>query len=258
MSQTGHIVHHTAPTGHADATTPPLLQVENLAVSYGRIRAVDGVNLHVEPGRIVSLVGSNGAGKTTTLMALSGLLPLASGRIRSAGEDITALAPELRVARGIAHVPERRRVFAGMTVRENLMLGAYARGDAVDIASDLERMVALFPRLGERMAQQAGTMSGGEQQMLAIARGLMSRPSLLIMDEPTMGLAPQMIDLILDTVLEIRKQGTTILLVEQNAVEAMRLSDHVYIMRLGRIVHEDSGANIDPERVKSFYLGADA
>lgn len=258
MSQTAHIVHHTAPTGHADATTPPLLQVENLAVSYGRIRAVDGVNLHVEPGRIVSLVGSNGAGKTTTLMALSGLLPLASGRIRFAGEDITALAPELRVARGIAHVPERRRVFAGMTVRENLMLGAYARGDAVDIASDLERMVALFPRLGERMAQQAGTMSGGEQQMLAIARGLMSRPSLLIMDEPTMGLAPQMIDLILDTVLEIRKQGTTILLVEQNAVEAMRLSDHVYIMRLGRIVHEDSGANIDPERVKSFYLGADA
>jgi branched-chain amino acid transport system ATP-binding protein len=258
MSQTGHIVHHTAPTGHADATTPLLLQVENLTVSYGRIRAVDGVNLHVEPGRIVSLVGSNGAGKTTTLMALSGLLPLASGRIRFAGEDITALAPELRVARGIAHVPERRRVFAGMTVRENLMLGAYARGDAVDIASDLERMVALFPRLGERMAQQAGTMSGGEQQMLAIARGLMSRPSLLIMDEPTMGLAPQMIDLILDTVLEIRKQGTTILLVEQNAVEAMRLSDHVYIMRLGRIVHEDSGANIDPERVKSFYLGADA
>lgn len=258
MSQTGHIVHHTAPTGHADAATPSLLQVENLAVSYGRIRAVDGVNLLVEPGRIVSLVGSNGAGKTTTLMALSGLLTLASGRIRFAGEDITALAPELRVARGIAHVPERRRVFAGMTVRENLVLGAYARGDAVDIASDVERMVALFPRLGERMAQQAGTMSGGEQQMLAIARGLMSRPSLLVMDEPTMGLAPQMIDLILDTVLEIRKQGTTILLVEQNAVEAMRLSDHVYIMRLGRIVHEDSGANIDPERVKSFYLGADA
>jgi len=258
MSQAAHIIHLTAPTGPADAATPPLLQVENLAVSYGRIRAVDGVNLHVEPGRIVSLVGSNGAGKTTTLMALSGLLPLASGRIRFAGEDITALAPELRVARGIAHVPERRRVFAGMSVRENLVLGAYASGDAVDIASDLERMVALFPRLGERMAQQAGTMSGGEQQMLAIARGLMSRPSLLIMDEPTMGLAPQMIDLILDTVLEIRKQGTTILLVEQNAVEAMRLSDHVYIMRLGRIVHEDSGTNIDPERVKSFYLGADA
>ncbi len=258
MSPTAHTVHPTALNGHVDPAVTPLLKVENLAISYGRIRAVDGVDLAVEPGRIVSLVGSNGAGKTTTLMALSGLLPLASGRITFAGEDITALAPELRVARGIAHVPERRRVFAGMSVRENLVLGAYSRGDTVDIASDLERMVALFPRLGERMGQQAGTMSGGEQQMLAIARGLMSRPSLLIMDEPTMGLAPQMIDLILDTVLEIRKQGTTVLLVEQNAVEAMRLSDHVYIMRLGRIVHEDSGTNIDPERVKSFYLGADA
>ena len=258
MSPIAHTVHPTALIGHVDPAVTPLLKVENLAISYGRIRAVDGVDLAVEPGRIVSLVGSNGAGKTTTLMALSGLLPLASGRITFAGEDITALAPELRVARGIAHVPERRRVFAGMSVRENLVLGAYSRGDAVDIASDLERMVALFPRLGERMGQQAGTMSGGEQQMLAIARGLMSRPSLLIMDEPTMGLAPQMIDLILDTVLEIRKQGTTVLLVEQNAVEAMRLSDHVYIMRLGRIVHEDSGTNIDPERVKSFYLGADA
>lgn len=255
MSPIAPIVHPIEPTLHR---TEPLLQVAGLAVSYGRIRAVDGIDLAVEPGRIVSLVGSNGAGKTTTLMALSGLLPLSNGRIRFAGEDITTLAPELRVARGIAHVPERRRVFAGMSVRENLVLGAYARGDAVDIASDLERMVALFPRLGERMAQLAGTLSGGEQQMLAIARGLMSRPSLLIMDEPTMGLAPQMIDLILDTVLEIRKQGMTVLLVEQNAVEAMRLSDHVYIMRLGRIVHEDSGATIDLERVKSFYLGADS
>ncbi|WP_428032521.1 ABC transporter ATP-binding protein [Ancylobacter sp.] len=258
MSHTAPIVHPTALTGHTGQAVPPLLQVETLAVSYGRIRAVDGIDLTVEPGRIVSLVGSNGAGKTTTLMALSGLLPLTAGRIRFAGEDITTLAPELRVARGIAHVPERRRVFAGMSVRENLVLGAYSRGDAIEIAGDLERMVALFPRLGERMAQLAGTLSGGEQQMLAIARGLMSRPSLLIMDEPTMGLAPQMIDLILDTVLEIRKQGMTVLLVEQNAVEAMRLSDHVYIMRLGRIVHQDSGANIDPERVKSFYLGAEA
>lgn len=236
----------------------PLLKVTNLAVSYGRIRAVDGIDLAVEPGRIVSLVGSNGAGKTTTLMALSGLLPLAGGTISFAGEDITGLAPELRVARGIAHVPERRRVFAGMSVRENLVLGAYARGDASETGGDIERLVGLFPRLGERMNQMAGTLSGGEQQMLAIARGLMSRPSLLIMDEPTMGLAPQMIDLILDTVLEIRKQGTTVLLVEQNAVEAMRLSDHVYIMRLGRIVHQDSGADLDPERVKSFYLGTDA
>ncbi len=257
MNHTAPTVHPTAPTGHAETAVQPLLKVENLAVSYGRIRAVDGVDLTVEPGRIVSLVGSNGAGKTTTLMALSGLLPLTEGRISFAGEDITSLAPELRVARGIAHVPERRRVFAGMSVRENLVLGAYSRGDAVEIAGDVERMTALFPILGKRLNQAAGTLSGGEQQMLAIARGLMSRPALLVMDEPTMGLAPQMIDLILDTVLEIRKQGTTVLLVEQNAVEAMRLSDHVYIMRLGKIVHEDSGSSIAPERVKSFYLGAD-
>ncbi|WP_446680409.1 ABC transporter ATP-binding protein [Ancylobacter sonchi] len=219
---------------------------------------MDGVDLTVEPGRIVSLVGSNGAGKTTTLMALSGLLPLAAGKIVFAGEDITGLAPELRVGRGIAHVPERRRVFAGMSVRENLVLGAYSRGDAMEIAGDIERLTSLFPILGKRMNQAAGTLSGGEQQMLAIARGLMSRPQLLIMDEPTMGLAPQMIDLILDTVLEIRKLGTTVLLVEQNAVEAIRLSDHVYVMRLGRVVHEDSGAGIDPERVKAFYMGVDA
>ncbi|MBS7534562.1 ABC transporter ATP-binding protein [Ancylobacter sonchi] len=235
-----------------------MLKVSGLSVAYGRIRAIDGVDLTVEPGRIVSLVGSNGAGKTTTLMALSGLLPLAAGKIVFAGEDITGLAPELRVGRGIAHVPERRRVFAGMSVRENLVLGAYSRGDAMEIAGDIERLTSLFPILGKRMNQAAGTLSGGEQQMLAIARGLMSRPQLLIMDEPTMGLAPQMIDLILDTVLEIRKLGTTVLLVEQNAVEAIRLSDHVYVMRLGRVVHEDSGAGIDPERVKAFYMGVDA
>ena len=236
----------------------PLMEVKGLAVAYGRIRAVDGIDMTIEPGRIVSLVGSNGAGKTTTLMALSGLLPLTSGTVRFAGEDITRLAPETRVARGIAHVPERRRVFAGMSVRENLVLGGYVRHDKTEIEQDIETLTGLFPILGRRMSQAAGTLSGGEQQMLAIARGLMSRPSLLVMDEPTMGLAPQMIDLILDTVQEIRKRGTTVLLVEQNAVEAIRLSDHVYVMRLGRIVHEDSGSTIDPERVKAFYMGNEA
>ncbi|GAB4064377.1 ABC transporter ATP-binding protein [Ancylobacter sonchi] len=255
MAEIVPIIH---PTVQAERPVEPLLKVSGLSVAYGRIRAIDGVDLTVEPGRIVSLVGSNGAGKTTTLMALSGLLPLAAGKIVFAGEDITGLAPELRVGRGIAHVPERRRVFAGMSVRENLVLGAYSRGDAMEIAGDIERLTSLFPILGKRMNQAAGTLSGGEQQMLAIARGLMSRPQLLIMDEPTMGLAPQMIDLILDTVLEIRKLGTTVLLVEQNAVEAIRLSDHVYVMRLGRVVHEDSGAGIDPERVKAFYMGVDA
>jgi branched-chain amino acid transport system ATP-binding protein len=236
----------------------PLMEVRDLRVSYGRIRAVDGISLDIEPGRIVSLVGSNGAGKTTTLMALSGLLPLSSGTVRFAGEDITRLAPEARVGRGIAHVPERRRVFAGMSVRENLVLGGYCRNDKAEIEQDIETLTGLFPILGKRMGQAAGTLSGGEQQMLAIARGLMSRPSLLVMDEPTMGLAPQMIDLILDTVQEIRNRGTTVLLVEQNAVEAIRLSDHVYVMRLGRIVHEDAGSAIDPERVKAFYMGNEA
>ncbi len=235
---------------------PPLLTVDDLSVSYGRIRAVDGVGFAVPPGSIVSLVGSNGAGKSTTLMAISGLLPLRSGRIVFAGEDITTLAPEHRVGRGIAHVPERRRVFGGMSVRENLMLGAYSRTSKVEIDEDIAALTALFPILGKRMSQAAGTLSGGEQQMLAVARGMMSRPSLLVMDEPTMGLAPQMIDVILDTVVEIRKRGTTVLLVEQNAVEAMRLSDHVYVMRLGRIVHQAAGSDIDPNEVKAFYMGA--
>jgi len=245
----------TTPAPHA---IEPLLEVRDLAVAYGRIRAVDGIDLRIEPGKIVSLVGSNGAGKTTTLAALSGLLPLTSGTIRFAGEDITRLAPERRVGRGIAHVPERRRVFAGMSVRENLVLGGYTRHDTTEIEQDIATLTELFPILGKRMGQAAGTLSGGEQQMLAIARGLMSRPSLLVMDEPTMGLAPQMIDLILDTVQQIRERGTTVLLVEQNAVEAIPLSDHVYVMRLGRIVHEDSGSRIDPERVKAFYMGVEA
>ncbi|TXH37695.1 MAG: ABC transporter ATP-binding protein [Rhodospirillaceae bacterium] len=233
----------------------PLLEIEDLHVNYGRIRAVDGLQMQVGSGTIVSLVGSNGAGKTTSLTALSGILPLSGGRIRFGGEDITHLAPELRVRRGIAHVPERRRLFPGMSVRENLVLGSYIRHDRHGIEQDIAVMVELFPILGDRFAQMAGTLSGGEQQMLAIARGLMSRPSLLVMDEPTMGLSPKMIDVILDTVQRINSQGTTVLLVEQNAIEAMRLSDHVYIMRLGRIVHQDTGARIDPELVKAFYMG---
>ncbi|MDY0881767.1 ABC transporter ATP-binding protein [Dongia soli] len=241
---------------NASLGTPlPLLEIADLHVSYGRIRAVDGLEMKVEAGSIVSLVGSNGAGKTTSLTALSGILPLSGGRIRFAGEDITDLAPELRVRRGIAHVPERRRLLPGMSVRENLVLGSYIRHDRHGIEQDITAMVELFPILGDRFAQMAGTLSGGEQQMLAIARGLMSRPSLLVMDEPTMGLSPKMIDVILDTVQQINSQGTTVLLVEQNAVEAMRLSDHVYIMRLGRVVHQDLGAKIDPELVKAFYMG---
>lgn len=237
------------------ASPKPLLEIDDLHVSYGRIRAVDGLGMKVGTGSIVSLVGSNGAGKTTSLTALSGILPLSRGRIRLAGEDITNLAPEMRVRRGIAHVPERRRLFPNMSVRENLVLGSYIRHDRHGIEQDIASMVSLFPILGKRFSQMAGTLSGGEQQMLAIARGLMSRPSLLVMDEPTMGLSPKMIDVILDTVQQINSQGTTVLLVEQNAIEAMRLSDHVYIMRLGRIVHQDTGAKIDPDLVKALYMG---
>ncbi len=237
------------------AAAVPLLDVRDVRVDYGRIHALMGVDLRVEAGQIVSLIGANGAGKTTTLMALSGLLPLAGGTVWLAGHDITGMASELRVERGLAHVPERRRLFAGMTVRENLVLGAYRRRDQRAVADDLDRLTTLFPILGRRLRQTAGTLSGGEQQMLAIARALMSRPRLLVMDEPTMGLAPQIIDVILDTVLEVRRQGVTVLLVEQNAIEAIRLSDHVYVMRLGRIVHEDTGAGIDTERVKALYMG---
>ncbi|MBO1325694.1 ABC transporter ATP-binding protein [Acetobacter sp. TBRC 12305] len=235
-----------------------MLDVRGLSVSYGPIRAVHGIDFTVERGTVVSLVGGNGAGKSTTLMAISGILPMDTGTVRFGGEDITSLRPELRVRRGIAHVPEGRRVFAGMSVRENLVLGAYCRHDRAEIASDLDRLTALFPVLGRRMNQMAGTLSGGQQQMVAIARGLMSRPSLLIMDEPTMGLAPQMIDLVLDTVSDIRAQGITVLLVEQNAVEALRLSDRVYVMRLGRIVHCGAGADIDSDQLKAFYMGVDA
>ncbi len=188
-------------------------------------------------------------------MAVSGLLPLASGTVTLDGRDISTVSSEQRVERGLAHVPERRRVFAGMTVRENLLLGAYVRRDRQAIAQDVEWLTTLFPILGERMGQAAGTLSGGEQQMLAIARALMSRPKLLMMDEPTMGLAPQIIDVILDTVQAIRGHGVTILLVEQNAIEAIRLSDRVYVLRLGRVVHEDRGATIDAERVKALYMG---
>jgi branched-chain amino acid transport system ATP-binding protein len=238
----------------ATAAETLLLEVRDLRVDYGRVHALHGVDLRIAPGRI----GPNGAGKTTALMAISGLLPLVSGSIQFGGADITPLAPDLRVERGIAHVPERRRVFAGMTVRENLGLGAYRRHDRSAIAEDMDRLIALFPVLGRRLGQSAGTLSGGEQQMLAIARGLMSRPKLLIMDEPTMGLAPKIIDVILDTVQEVRRNGVTILLVEQNAIEAIRRSDQVYVMRLGRIVHKDTGEGIDIERVKALYMGNEA
>ncbi|MCC5982752.1 MAG: ABC transporter ATP-binding protein [Rhodobacteraceae bacterium] len=235
----------------------PLLEVGGLAVRYGVINAVEDVSLSVAPGSIVSLIGSNGAGKTTSLRAISGLLAPAAGSIRFDGRDLAGVAAETRVAMGLAQVPEGRRVFPRMTVLENLQLGAYLRPGDASVPEDLEAITTLFPILEQRRKQLAGTLSGGEQQMLAIGRALMSRPRLLLMDEPTMGLAPQMVELILERILEIRRLGTTILLVEQNAVEAIRLSDMVTVLRLGRVVHTSPGSEIGDDLLRDLYLGHD-
>ena len=199
-----------------------MLTIENLSVSYGAIRALTGFSLAIAAGQIVTLIGANGAGKTTTLRAISGLVPAASGRILFEGEDITHLSADKIVQRGIGHSPEGRRVFANMSVRENLELGAYARKDAPAIRQDYDRVLTLFPRLKERIVQNAGTLSGGEQQMLAMGRALMGRPKLLLLDEPSLGLAPFLIKDIFNIIVDINKQGTTVLLVEQKRPQSPR------------------------------------
>jgi branched-chain amino acid transport system ATP-binding protein len=231
-----------------------LLEVSGLTVSYGGIRAVKGISFSVGETEIVSLIGSNGAGKTTSLRAVSGLLACESDQIRFDGRDISRLSPDMRVRAGLAHVPEGRHVFPSLTIEENIKLGAYVRHDRKVISQDIERMYALFPILKERRRQQAGTMSGGEQQMLAIARAMMSRPKLLVLDEPTMGLSPKMIEVVLETIEKIRLGRTPILLVEQNTVEAIQMADHVYALRVGEIVHKDVGANITEASLKQLYL----
>jgi branched-chain amino acid transport system ATP-binding protein len=232
------------------------LDVRDLTVAYGAIQAVRGVTFSVERGQIVSLIGSNGAGKTTTLRTISGLLHPVSGEILLDGEPLHTLPAHEILARGVAHSPEGRRLFARMTVEENLRLGAYTRRDEAGIVEDLERIYTLFPVLGERRRNKAGLFSGGEQQMLAIGRALMSRPKLLMLDEPSMGLSPIMTQKILDTVRELRDSGTTVLLVEQNALAALGLSDHAYVIDLGRTTLSGSGPELlaDP-RVQEAYLG---
>jgi len=233
-----------------------LLDVENIDAQYGRIRALDGVSLHVHEGEIVTLIGANGAGKTTTLRAISGLIRPTRGAIRFAGEDLLKFTPDAIVRRGVGHSPEGRRVFARMTVRENLDLGAYARNARAEIEADFERVLEIFPRLRERLQQKAGTLSGGEQQMLAIARALMSRPRLLMLDEPSLGLSPILVQTIFGVIREINTSGTTILLIEQNARQALSIASRGYVLEVGKIVYSDTSANLmASEAVRAAYLG---
>jgi branched-chain amino acid transport system ATP-binding protein len=233
-----------------------LLELENVSLLYGRIQALHGISLGVDAGEVVALIGANGAGKSTTMRAISGLRPVAGGSITFAGEDITRLRADLRVVRGISQSPEGRGVFPGMTVRENLEMGAYTRRDSAAIADDMERVLTLFPRLRERIAQPGGTLSGGEQQMLAVGRAMMSRPKLLLLDEPSMGLAPMLIAQIFEIIKEINRQGTTILVVEQNAHQALSIAHRAYVLETGSIVKSGAGRDLlaDPA-VKNAYLG---
>jgi branched-chain amino acid transport system ATP-binding protein len=233
-----------------------LLSVRDLHVFYGNIAAVKGITFAVYPGEIVTLIGSNGAGKSTTLRTISGLIKPRKGNVSLLGEDITRCAGHEVVAKGICHSPEGRRIFPRMSVGENLDLGAFLRKDKAEIAQDKDRVLDLFPRLRERLGQTAGTMSGGEQQMLAVARAMMGRPKLLMLDEPSMGLAPVLVDLIFDTIATIREQGTAILLVEQNALAALRVADHAYVLESGSLKLNGPAAElIDDDQVARAYLG---
>ncbi|GAX90879.1 ABC transporter ATP-binding protein [Effusibacillus lacus] len=233
-----------------------MLKVENLQVNYGNVNALKGVSLHIEQGEVVTLIGSNGAGKSTLLKTISGLIRPKSGSITFQGEDITRLSPDVIVARGIAHVPEGRRIFTNMTVMENLKIGAYQRRDKDQLKADYEEVFSLFPILRDRAEQMAGTLSGGEQQMLALSRALLSKPKLLLLDEPSLGLAPVMVDTVFDVIDQVRKSGITILLVEQNAHLALESSKRAYVLETGEIkLSGDSQALMEDSRIVEAYLG---
>jgi branched-chain amino acid transport system ATP-binding protein len=233
-----------------------MLSLQNISVNYGAIEALTGISLHVEKGEVVTLIGANGAGKTTTLRTITGLLQPRLGKVIFEEEDISGKPTHKLVARGISMSPEGRGVFANLSVRENLQMGAYLKNNKAEIAADMERAFKMFPRLKERESQKAGTLSGGEQQMLAIGRALMSNPRLLLLDEPSLGLAPLVVHTIFEAIDEIKSKGTTILLVEQNAHAALGHSDRAYVLETGRIVMEGPSKDLanDP-RIKEAYLG---
>ena len=233
-----------------------ILELDGVDAFYGRIQALRGVSIRVEKGEIVALIGSNGAGKTTTLRTISGLMHPNSGTIKFDGQDITRTRPSRIVELGISQSPEGRRLFSRMSVGDNLLMGAYSRNDKAGIASDMERVFTLFPRLQERRAQISGTLSGGEQQMLAMGRALMARPKVMLLDEPSLGLAPILIETIFTIVREINAQGTTVLLVEQNAHKALEVANRGYVLETGVVVQQGSGKDLlESEEVQKAYLG---
>lgn len=233
-----------------------MLKVTDLAVSYGAIKALRGISFDVNAGEIITLIGSNGAGKTTTLHAISNIIKKSAGEIRFEDESIGDLAPDAIVKKGLIHVPEGRRIFANLTVKENLEMGAFTRTDKAEIKADMEMVYGMFPRLKERLKQISGTLSGGEQQMLAMGRALMSKPKLLLLDEPSMGLAPILVDEIFSIIQQINKAGTTILLVEQNAYKALSIASRAYILETGLITKSGNAKDlIKDNSVKAAYLG---
>jgi branched-chain amino acid transport system ATP-binding protein len=249
--------HATSSTGTSAAGgEPAALELRNVHTFYGHIHAVKGISLKVMPGEIVTLIGANGAGKTTTLRTISGIIHPREGQVLLNGERIERLPPHRVVELGICQSPEGRRIFPRMTVQENLEMGAFARRDTAGIHADLERVLSLFPRLRERLKQKGGTLSGGEQQMLAIGRAMMSQPKVLLLDEPSMGLAPMLVETIFQTVVEINKQGVAVLLVEQNALMALNVAHRGYVLETGRIVLDDSAKALQQnEQVQKAYLG---
>ena len=233
-----------------------MLEIRGLSVHYGGIHALQGIDIDVPEGKIVTLIGANGAGKSTTLRSIVGLVKTSGGMVVWNGDTLTGMATKDIVSKGLVLVPEGRRIFPNLTVEENLMLGAYSRSDKAGIAADEEKVFGLFPRLKERVRQKGGTLSGGEQQMLAVARALMTKPKLLMMDEPSLGLAPLVVKMIFDIIRAINKEGTTVLLIEQNAKAALEIADYGYVLETGRIILEGKGRELlADDRVRKAYLG---